>query len=138
MMESGIIRAMKKMTSITTDQNEIVSSIQKLSPEAGDVLLFYIKTDDQGIPLINIETINQTAKMAGELLTQRGATGLFLLDKICLFSIEDAEKTINVLRNCISYIREATGYAPDIENGTFREPKIIDMKKAEDPSKRVL
>ena len=30
----------EKMTSITTDQNEIVSSIQKLSPKAGDVLMF--------------------------------------------------------------------------------------------------
>lgn len=37
---------MEKMTSITTDQNEIVSSIQKLSPKAGDVLMFYIKTDE--------------------------------------------------------------------------------------------
>ncbi len=128
----------EKMKSIMTDQNQILSSIQKLDPKAGDVLLFYVKTDDQGIPLINIETINQTAKMAGEVLTQRGATGLFLLDKICLFSIGDMEKTINVLRNCISYIREAAGYTPDIENGTFREPKIIDMKKAEDPFKRVL
>ena len=36
----------EKMTSITTDQNEIVSSIQKLSPKAGDVLMFYVKTDD--------------------------------------------------------------------------------------------
>lgn len=120
------------------DQNQILSSIQKLDPKAGDVLLFYVKTDDQGIPLISIETINQTAKMAGELLTQQGATGLFLMDKICLFSIEDAERTMKILEKCISYIREATGYTPDIENGTFREPKIIDMKKAEDPSKRVL
>ena len=47
------------------------------------------------------------------------------------------ERTIKCLRNCISYIREATGYASGIENGTFREPKIIDMKKAQDPSKRV-
>lgn len=135
MMEKEIL---EKMKSITTDQNQILSSIQKLDSKTGDVLLFYVKTDDQGIPLISIETINQTAKMAGELLTQRGAAGLFLMDKICLFSIEDAEKTIKILEKCISYIREATGYAPDIENGTFREPKIIDMKKAEDPSKRVL
>jgi len=60
------------------------------------------------------------------------------MDKICLFSIEDAERTMKILEKCISYIREAIGYTPDIENGTFREPKIIDMKKAEDPSKRVL
>lgn len=137
MMESGIIRAMKKMTSITTDQNEIVSSIQKLSPEAGDVLLFYIKTDEYGTPMMDLDVIQQTVNMI-EKIVDESVSIMFLLDKICLSSIGDMEKTINILRNYISYIREAAGYTPGIENGTFREPKIIDMKKVEDPFKRVL
>ena len=33
------MRMTEKMTSITTDQNEIISSVQKLSPKAGDVKL---------------------------------------------------------------------------------------------------
>ena len=47
----------EKMTSITTDQNEIVSSIQKLSPKAGDVLMFYIKTDEYGTPMMSLEAV---------------------------------------------------------------------------------
>ena len=47
----------EKMTSITTDQNEIVSSIQKLSPKAGDVLMFYVKTNDDGIPIIGFDKV---------------------------------------------------------------------------------
>ena len=82
----------EKMTSITTDQNEIVSSIQKLSPKAGDVLMFYIKTDDDGIPMIGLDKVRQTAEMLGNILGDKGV-GLFLMDKICLFSIDDAADT---------------------------------------------
>ena len=35
-----------KMTSITIDQNEIVSSIQKLDLKENDILLFNIRTDE--------------------------------------------------------------------------------------------
>lgn len=47
----------EKMTSITTDQNEFVSSIQKLSPKAGDVLMFYIKTDEYGTPMMDFDAM---------------------------------------------------------------------------------
>ena len=47
----------EKMTSIMTDQNEIISSIQKLSPKAGDVLLFYVKTDEYGAPMMNLAAV---------------------------------------------------------------------------------
>ena len=84
----------EKITSITTDQNEIVSSIQKLSPKAGDVLMFYIKTDDDGTPMMNLEAVRQTAEMIGNILEDKGVTGLFLMDKICLFSIDSADSAI--------------------------------------------
>ena len=78
----------EKMTSITTDQNEIVSSIQKLSPKVGDVLMFYIKTDEYGTPMMNLNTARQTAEMIGNILEDKDVAGLFLIDKICLFSID--------------------------------------------------
>lgn len=90
----------EKMTSITTDQNEIVSSIQKLSPKAGDVLMFYIKTDEYGTPMMNLEAVQQTVEMVTNILEDRGdkgVTGLFLMDKICLFSIDDADTAIKRL-----------------------------------------
>lgn len=127
----------KKITSITTDQNEIVSSIQKLSPKAGDVLMFYVKTDDNGIPMIGLDKVRQTAEMLGNILRDKGV-GLFLMDKICLFSIDDADTAIKRLENCISDIREAANKVPDIENGNFGDPVTIEMKDAQDQSKRVL
>lgn len=131
----------EKMTSITTDQNEIVSSIQKLSPKAGDVLMFYIKTDEYGTPMMNLEAVQQTVEMVTNILEDRGdkgVAGLFLMDKICLFSIENADTAIKRLENCISYIREAADQVPDIENGNFGDPVKIEMEEAQDPSKRVL
>ena len=128
----------EKMTSITTDQNEIVSSIQKLSPKAGDVLMFYIKTDEYGNPMIDLDAVRQTAEMIGNILDDKGVAGLFLMDKICLFSIDSADTAIKRLENCISYIREAADQVPDIENGDFGDPVTIEMEEAQDSFKRVL
>lgn len=128
----------EKMTSITTDQNEIISSIQKINPKAGDVLLFYIKTDEYGNPIIDLDVVQQTADMIADILEDKGVAGIFLMDKNCLFSIDDADTAIKRLENCISYIREAVDQAPDIENGNFRDPVMIEMEEAQGSSKRVL
>lgn len=128
----------EKMTSITTDQNEIVSSIQKLSPKAGDVLMFYIKTDEYGTPMMDLEAVRQTAEMIGNILEDKGVAGLFLMDKICLFSIDSADTAIKRLENCISYIRETADQVPDIENGNLGDPVTIEMEEAQDSFKRVL
>ena len=126
----------EKMTSIMTDQNEIVSSIQKLSPKAGDVLMFYIKTDEYGTPMMSLEAVQQTVEMVTNILEDRGdkgVAGLFLMDKICLFSIDSADTAIKRLENCISYIREAANQVPDIENGNLGDPVTIEMEEAQDP-----
>ena len=131
----------EKITSIMTDQNEIVSSIQKLSPKAGDVLMFYIKTDEYGTPMMSLEAVQQTVEMVTNILEDRGdkgVAGLFLMDKICLFSIDSADTAIKRLENCISYIREAADQVPDIENGDFGDPVTIEMEEAQDSFKRVL
>lgn len=131
----------EKMTSIMTDQNEIVSSVQKLSPKAGDVLMFYIKTDEYGTPMMGLEAVRQTVEMVTDILEDRGdkgVTGLFLMDKICLFSIDSADTAIKRLENCISYIREAADQVPDIENGNLGDPVTIKMEEAQDSFKRVL
>ena len=58
----------KMMTSIKTDQNKIISSIQQLSPKCGDVLMFYVKTDKDGMPMIDVKTLWQTAKVVENVL----------------------------------------------------------------------
>lgn len=127
----------EKMTSITTNQNEIVSSIQKLSPKAGDVLMFYIKTDEYGNPMIDLDVVQQTANMI-EKIVDDSVSIMFLMDKICLFSIDSVDTMIKRLENCISYIREAADQVPNIENGNLGDPVTIEMEEAQDSFKRVL
>ena len=77
---------------------KLFPSIQKLSPKAGDVLMFYIKTDEYGTPMMSLEAVQQTVEMVTNILEDRGdkgVAGLFLMDKICLFSIDSADTAID-------------------------------------------
>ena len=118
---------------LTIDQNKIVSSIQKLSPKAGDVLIFYIKTDEYGTSMINLDAVRQTAEIIGSILEDKGAVGLFLMDKICLFSIDNVDTAIKRLENCISYIREVANQVPDIKNENFGDSVTVEMKEVREP-----
>lgn len=114
--------------SIMIKQSELVSAVEKLTPAAGDVFLFFIKTDDQGLPFVEMDVAQQTADMIGEIFEESGAKAIFLFDKICLFSVGDSERMIKSLKNCISTIDEATDQALDIESGIFENAVVIDMK----------
>ena len=110
------------------EDNNIVSAVEKLTPAPGDIFLFLIKTDDQGMPSVDLETVQQTADMMGEVLGKYGAKGIFLFDKIYLFSIGDSERIIESLKKTISYISEAVDQALDNENGIFKNVVEIQMK----------
>lgn len=118
---------------IETSQNEIISSVEKLDVKSGDVLLFNVRTDEEGIPLIDLDVVSQTAKMLSEILEEKGVKGvigLFMLDKICLFSIENYQGAIKRLEDTISYIQEAIDKVRDIENGNSTEHFVtIDVKE---------
>lgn len=116
--------------SIMIKQSELVSAVEKLTPAAGNVFLFFIKTDDQGLPFVEMDVAQQTADMIGEIFEESGAKAIFLFDKICLFSVGDSERMIKSLKNCISTIDEATDQALDIESGIFESAVVIDMKDA--------
>lgn len=114
--------------SIMIKQSELVSAVEKLTPAAGDVFLFFIKTDDQGLPFVEMDVAQQTADMIGEIFEGTGAQAIFLFDKICLFSVEDLKGMIKSLKHCISAIEGAADQVPDIENGIFEKAAVIDMK----------
>lgn len=115
---------------IETSQNEIISSVEKLEAKSGDVLLFNVRTDEDGFPLVDLDVVSQTAEMLSEVLEEKGVIGLFMLDKICLFSVENYEGAIKRLEDTISYIQEAVDKVRDIENGNSREHFVtIDVNK---------
>lgn len=110
------------------EDGNIISAVEKLAPAPGDIFLFLIKTDDQGVPGVDLETVQQTADMMGEILGEYGAKGIFLFDKIYLFSIGDSERIIESLKKTISYISEAVDQVLDNENGIFEEAVEIQMR----------
>ncbi len=112
---------MKKMTVMDLTADNVINGITKISPKDGDVLLFHIKTDQNGFPLCDLETVQETANMVSSLLEDRNVKCLFLFDKICLFSVENAERAIKSLKKSIFYIQEAIGKIEDIENGISEE-----------------
>ena len=112
------------------EDNDIVSAVEKLTPAPGNIFLFLIKTDDQGVPNVDLEVVQQTANIMGEVLGEYGAKGIFLFDKICLFSLGDQERIVKSLKKTISYISEAVDQALDIENGIFEEAVEIQMRDA--------
>ncbi len=119
---------MEKMTSLTLDKNEILSSIKKIKPSSEDVLLFSIRTDDDGVPLADVEVVQETAEILNDILPE-GTVGIFLLDKIFLSSVESSEKAIKRLENCISAIQEANEKLVDIENGNSEKSFLtVDLK----------
>ena len=112
---------MGKMISTTFEKNEILSEVQKITPKKGEILLFYVKTDDNGIPLTDLETVQDVADNMNNILPE-GVSGIFLFDKICLFSIENSKRVIERLKKVISDIEEATDTLGNIENRNSAEP----------------
>lgn len=124
---------MKKITTVTMTDNNIISAVDKIHPEDGDFLLFYVKTDDAGVPVSGWNEVETAARVMGDLLKDKGAWGVFIMDKICLFSIENAEELTRTLDKQISAIQKAKRKLGDFKNGKSGEPYfIIDIKEIED------
>lgn len=102
--------------------DDIFSRVEKMDAAVGDVLIFYIKTDDAGLPYLSVDKYLDIFNTVQNFLDDRNASALFMVDKICLFSVENANEAKEHLKKCISYIQEAVNKAGDIENGKFRNP----------------
>lgn len=124
---------MKKITTTTLTDDNVFSAIDKIHPEEGDLLLFYVKTDDNGDMYQAWNVVSETSRIMGELLKKFGADGIFIMDKICLFSIQDADELTRTLEKQISAIQKAKNKLGDIKNRKLGDPYfIINMKDAGD------
>ena len=118
--------------------DDYFDGITKLHPEEGDVFLFHMKTDDMGVPIASVETMQEQMTVISHTLESAGIQTAIaaVTDKICLFSVADAEKTIRQLEEVIKYVQEAKEKLVDIENGNSEEDSVV--VDAADATMRVL
>lgn len=100
------------------NQEEFIERIQKINCEKGNLLVFYIKTDQYGVPLYDVNTMQQCFNSITSVLPE-GVTAIMLPDKIWLSSIEDCERAIEDLKKCISQLQEAMDKTGDIKNENY-------------------
>ena len=118
--------------------DDYFDGITKLHPEEGDVFLFHMKTDDMGVPIASVETMQEQMTVISHTLESAGIQTAIaaVTDKICLFSVADAEKIIRQLEEVIKYVQEAKEKLVDIENGNSEEDSVV--VDAADATMRVL
>lgn len=112
---------MGKTTSIMIEQNDIISKVEKLSPQDGDVLIFYGKTDEWGQLLTPVDEVVSFLNRVKENIANDNVSILFLPDKICLSEIKTVEEAKEELKRCISYLQGAMDKVEDIKNRKFEK-----------------
>lgn len=116
---------MGKTTSIMIEQNDVISKVEKLSPQDGDVLIFYGKTDEWGQLLVPVDEIVSFLNRVKENVANDNVSILFLPDKICLSEVKTVEEAKEELKRCISYLQGAMDKVEDIENRKFEKFREI-------------
>lgn len=106
---------MARKEEVVIIDDKIFSSIKKLELNDGDTLLFQIKTDDQGLPYIDLNEISKMFVGLDKVFPKNNI--IFIFDKISLFSVEEQKETIERLKDYISLIQEQIRQAENIKNG---------------------
>lgn len=97
-----------KTTKIILNDN-VFSSIDKIHPVAGDVLIFTIKTDSDGDLLTPIDRIDAAVHSIQEAITDTSITVLFIPDTIFFEKCDNAEAAIHNLENIIHFLKNKKG-----------------------------
>lgn len=107
----------EKMKTLTIkDKNAIFESIIKIKPEKGESLLFTVKTDEYGNPLMEYEVITETAQIIRDAIDE-DIPVIFMFDKVALYSVETNEETVKRLEKVIDYVKNAgDGWDPETKD----------------------
>lgn len=116
----------EKMKTLTIkDKNAIFESIIKIKPEKGESLLFTVKTDEYGNPLMEYEVITETAQIIRDAIGE-DIPVIFMFDKIELYSVETNENTVKKLEKVIDYVKNA-GDGWDSEKKEFKTANLKEI-----------
>lgn len=107
---------MEGMTSIIFEKDRLLSRICKLSPKPGDVILFQLKTNEDGEPILSPSDIVPFVNGLKELSEELQCSFVLTLDKMGFFTTKNTEGAIKYLEQALSSIKKANRNVLDIEN----------------------
>lgn len=107
---------MEGMTSIIFEKDRLLSRICKLSPKPGDIILFQLKTNEDGEPILRPSDMIPFTDGLKELSEELQCGFILTLDKMGFFTVKNTEEAIKYLEEALSSIKKANRNVLDIEN----------------------
>lgn len=112
--------------------DDLYTKLAKIRVRQNDVVICYLKTDNQGNLLTDdIESVKDSIDGIGLTLEKMGinAAVIAIPDKIIVNDVKNAKNTIRDLQNVIEYIKLTTEKAGEPKNKKSEKPTIIDVDK---------
>ena len=111
--------------------DDLYTKLAKIRVRQNDVVICYLKTDNQGNILTDVESAKDSIDGIGLTLEKMGinAAVIAITDKIVVNDVKNAKNAIRDLQNVIEYIKLTTEKAGEPKNKKSGKPAIIDVDK---------
>ena len=110
--------------------DELYTKLAKIRARQNDVVICYLKTDNQGNILPDVKQVQDSIDGIGLTLEKMGinAAVIAIPDKIAVNDVKNAKDTIRDLQNVIEYVKLATEKAGDSKNKKSGKPATINVE----------
>ena len=111
--------------------DDLYTKLAKIRVRQNDVVICYLKTDNQGNILTDVENAKGSIDGIGLTLEKMGinAAVIAITDKIVVNDVKNAKNAIRDLQNVIEYIKSTAEKAGELKNKKSEKPAIIDVDK---------
>ena len=111
--------------------DDLYTKLAKIRVRQNDVVICYLKTDNQGNILTDVENAKGSIDGIGLTLEKMGinAAVIAIPDKIVVNDVKNAKNAIRDLQNVIEYIKLTAEKAGEPKNKKSGKPAIIDVDK---------
>ena len=111
--------------------DDLYTKLAKIRVRQNDVVICYLKTDNQGNILTDVENAKDSIDGIGLTLEKMGinAAVIAITDKIVVNDVKNAKNAIRDLQNVIEYIKLTAEKAGEPKNKKPGKPAIIDVDK---------
>lgn len=110
--------------------DELYTKLAKIRVRQNDVVICYLKTDNQGDILLDAGNVQDSIDGIGLTLDKMGinAAVIAIPDKIVVNDVKNAKDTIRDLQSVIEYVKLAAEKAGEPKNKKSGKPAVINVK----------